>query len=108
MWLLFNDNQQLDESKLVDSLANKAPRSHKAMMILQGFNPETGDIETFAEHCEQDKATDNIDMAKFSALDEDSNTKKNTNRSKKFKECEYNGKKRCKNSSLYCSLHGEK
>ena len=39
---LFNDNQQLDYSKLVDSLANKALRSHKAMLILQGFNPETG------------------------------------------------------------------
>ena len=36
---LFNDNQQLDESELVDSLAKKAPRSHKAMLILQGFNP---------------------------------------------------------------------
>ena len=31
---LFDKNQQLDESELVDSLANKAPRSHKAMLIL--------------------------------------------------------------------------
>ena len=30
---LFNDNQQLDEYELVDSLSNKAPRSYKAMMI---------------------------------------------------------------------------
>ena len=37
MPLLFNENQQLDKFKLVDSLANKAPRSHKAMMILQGL-----------------------------------------------------------------------
>ena len=44
---LFNDNQQLDESELVDSLANKAPRSHKVMMILQCFNPEAGHLETF-------------------------------------------------------------
>ena len=36
---LFDKNQQLDESKLVDSLANKAPRNHKAMLILQDFNP---------------------------------------------------------------------
>ena len=35
---LFDDNQQLDESELVDSLANKAPRSHKAMLISQDFN----------------------------------------------------------------------
>ena len=46
-------------------------------------------------------------MAKFSASDEDSDTKKNKKRSKNFKEREYNGKKRLKNSSLYCSLHGE-
>ena len=43
---LFNDNQQLDESELVDSFANKAPRSHKAMLISQGFNPEMRDIAT--------------------------------------------------------------
>ena len=47
---LFNDNKQLDVSKIVDSLANKASRTHKAMLISQGFNPETGDISTFAEH----------------------------------------------------------
>ena len=32
---LFEDSQKLDESELVDSLANKAPRSHKAMLILK-------------------------------------------------------------------------
>ena len=30
---LFEDSQMLDESELVDSLANKAPRAHKAMLI---------------------------------------------------------------------------
>ena len=48
---LFQKNQQLDESELVDSLANKSPRSHKAMLISQGFNPKTGDLKTFVEHC---------------------------------------------------------
>ena len=46
---LLQEFQQLDESELLDSLANKAPRSHKAMLISQGFNPETGDLETFVE-----------------------------------------------------------
>ena len=41
---LFQENQQLDESELVDSFANKSPRSHKAVLISQGFNPETGDL----------------------------------------------------------------
>ena len=104
----FKDNQQLDESEIVDSLANKAPRSHKVIMISQGFNTETGYLATFVEHWERSKTTDNISLAKFSASDLDSDTKKNKKRSKKFKECEDNGKKRRKkNSSLYCSLHGE-
>ena len=38
---LFDKNQQLDESELVDSLANKVPISHKVVLISQGFNPET-------------------------------------------------------------------
>ena len=36
---LFDENHQLDEYELVESLSNKAPRSHKAVLISQGFNP---------------------------------------------------------------------
>ena len=74
---LFDENQQLDESELVDSLANKAPRSHKAILTLQGFNPEIGNLATFVEHCKRDETMDTIALAKFSASDEDSDTKKN-------------------------------
>ena len=62
---LFDQNQKLGESELVDSFANKAPRSHQAMLILQVFNPETGDLETFVEHCEPAKTTENIAGANF-------------------------------------------
>ena len=62
---LFNENQQLDESELMDYLANKAPRSHKEIMILQGFNPETGYIATLIEHCKWAYTTDKISMANF-------------------------------------------
>ena len=104
---LFYENQQLDESELVDSLAKKAPRIHKAMLISQDFNPETGDLETFVEHREWAETTDNISGAKFSASDEDSGTKKKKKGSN-FKEREENGKKRHeKQSSFYCSLHSE-
>ena len=48
---LFNEGQKLDEYELVDSIENKAPRSHKAMLISQGFNPETTYLEIFMEHC---------------------------------------------------------
>ena len=73
---LFDENQQLDESELVDSLSNKAPRSHKAMLVSQCFNPETGGLETFVEHCEPAETTDNIAGTNFAAPDEDSDTKR--------------------------------
>ena len=57
---LFEDSKMLDESELVNSLANKAPRTHKAMLISQGFNPETANLETFVEHCERAETTDDI------------------------------------------------
>ena len=77
------------------------------MLILQGLNPETGDLDTFVEHWEQSKTTYNIAVAKSSASDEYSDTKRHKNCSK-FKERVDNGKKyRKKNTSLYCSLHGE-
>ena len=92
---LFQQNQQLDESELVDSLDNKAPRSHKSMLISQGFNPKIGDLEKFVEHCKQAETMDNIAEAKFAASDEDSNTKRKKKRPK-CKEKDKHGKKRHK------------
>ena len=104
---LFHENQQIDESELVDSLAKKAPRDHKAMLISQGFNPETGDLKTFVEHYKQAETMDNISGAKFSASDEDSDNKRKK-KCPKFKEQDDHGKKRVKkHSKLYCSLCGE-
>ena len=45
---LFEDSQILDESELVDYLSNNALRNHKAMLISQGFNPETANLKTFS------------------------------------------------------------
>ena len=90
---LFQEIQQLDKSELVYSLANKAPRIHKAMLISQGFNPETRDLETFVEHYERAETTDNIAGTKFSASDEDSDTKRNIKRLE-FKGQDNHGKKR--------------
>ena len=93
----------LDESELVESLANKAPRTYKAMLIAQGFNPESADIETFVEHYEHAETTDDISGAKFAASDEDSDPRKKNH----IKSKDEHGKKRQKRSSnLYCSLHG--
>ena len=66
---LFEGSQMLYESELVDSLVNKAPRSHKAMLILQGCNSETANLETFVEQCERAETTDDISGAKFDASD---------------------------------------
>ena len=101
---LFQDSQKLDESELVDSLANMAPRRHKAILFVQGFNPKTADLETFVEHFERTETTDNIARAKFSALDEDSDPK----RKKRIKSKDKHGKKhQTRSSKLYCSLHGK-
>ena len=101
---LFEDSQMLDESELVNSISNKAPRTQKAMLISQGFNPESANLETFVEHCERAETTDGIYGAKFAASDKDSETiKKNRVKSKNK-----HGKKRKKSSTkLHCSLHGE-
>ena len=56
--------------ELVDSLANKTPRSHKAMLILKGFNPETGDLTTFVEHCKRAKTTEKNSRGQVYASDE--------------------------------------
>ena len=78
------------------------------MIILQGFNPETGYLETFVEHCEGAETTNNITVSNFSDSDKDSETKRHKKSYKKFKEHEDNSKKHWKkNSSIYCSLHGE-
>ena len=88
---------------MVDSLANKAPISHKAMLISQGFNPETANIETFVEHCERAETTNDIAGEKFAASNEDSKTRRKK-RTKTKNDC---GKKLIKRSSkIYCSLHG--
>ena len=85
----------LDKSELVDSLANKAPRTHKAMLIAQGFNPETTDIETFVEHYERAETTDYITGAKFAAFDKDSDPRNK----KRVKSKDGHGKKIQKRST---------
>ena len=101
---LFDDTQVLEESELVDFLANKTPKSHKAMLISQGFNPETSSLATFVEHCERAGTTDAIASAKFVASDEENKPKSKT-RSKSKSD---RGKKRPKRSTKkYCSHHGE-
>ena len=94
----------LDESELVDSLANKAPRNHKAMLISQVVNPETTDLETFVEHLDRAETTDDIAGAKFAASNENSEPRKKN----RVKSKDEHGKKRNKRyTKLYCSLHGE-
>ena len=101
---LFEDSQMPDDSGLVDSLANKAPISHKAMLISQGFNPETANLETFVEHCKHAETTNDISGAKFPASNEDNKPRKK----KRTKSKDDHGKKRKKRSTkMYYSLHGD-
>ena len=87
-----DETQVLEESELVDFLANKAPKSHKAMLIYQGFNPETSILTTFVGHCERAETTNAIASAKFVASDEE-NEPKTKKRSKSKSD---RGKKRPK------------
>ena len=83
--------------------ANKALRTHKAILISQGFNPEISNLETFVEHCKRAETTDDIAGAKFAAFDEDSEPRKK----KRTKSKDDNGNKRKKRSTkMYCPLHG--
>ena len=89
---------------MVNSLANKAPRSHKAMLINQGFNLETATLETFVEHCDRAETINDIAGAKFAASDEDSDPR----RKKRTKTKNDHGKKHIKRfTKMYCSLHGD-
>ena len=89
---------------MVDFLTNKAPKSHKAMLIAQGFNPETSSLATFFEHCKRAETTDEIASEKFVASDEESEPRKK----KRSKTKSDRGKKCLKRSTkMYCSHHGE-
>ena len=52
------------------------------MLISQGFNPETGGLATFVEHCERADTTESIAAAKFSASDKESDNKREKKRYK--------------------------
>ena len=87
---LFEDIKIHDKSELINSLAQKAPRNHKDMLIAHVFNPESSYIETFVEHCERAETMDDISGAKFAASDEDSKPRKKN----RLKSKDEHGKKR--------------
>ena len=100
---LFDESQVLEESELVEFLANKAPKYYKAMLINQGFNPKTSTLENFVDHCERAETTGDIAGAKFAASDEESKPRRKNRKTKSDR-----GKKHIKRSTnMYCSLHGE-
>ena len=89
---LFDKNQQLEVSELVDSLAKKAPRSHKSMLISQDFNSETKDMETFVGNCDEQKP-----RTKLPGRSLMSQTRTATPRERKITPSSKNGTKMVKN-----------
>jgi hypothetical protein len=80
------------------------------MMIAQGFNPETGDLSTFVEHCERAETTEAIDK-NFNAASEDEHENRKE-RKKSKREHEQSDNRKEKNTSrrdktYYCSVHGD-
>jgi hypothetical protein len=49
----FEANQKILEPDLMDILVSKAPKSHRELMVDQGFNPQTATTDEFVEICER-------------------------------------------------------
>jgi hypothetical protein len=56
----FDQAQKLPDRDIMDLLSTKAPKEHKALMMEQGFNPETSTVEEFVEISERAETKDNI------------------------------------------------
>jgi hypothetical protein len=77
---LFDATQKIPETKLLNILASKAPTRHKAIMIKDGFYPQTATIEAFVEISKKAETKDALESKsqtekKYSYASDDSNKK---------------------------------
>ena len=104
---LFDPNQKIPATELLDILASKAPQAHKAIMIEQGFDPQTATIQEFveiSERAETKEALTQNKQARFSAEDSDSeDSQKKSRRNKKLRK---NRKESSPRQSYFCKHHG--
>ena len=58
---LFNETQQITEREMIVTIASKAPKEHKKLLIQHGFNPENGSMEDLIDYCERAETNENVE-----------------------------------------------
>ncbi len=110
---LFDASQQVPESELLDILASKAPQSHKALMIEQGFDPQNATIQQFVEISERAETKESLQkgpVVKFEneRYDSDDSYKKVSHKKKDRKSSKHSKHEPNKHARLefFCKHHG--
>jgi hypothetical protein len=70
----------------MDLLSTKAPKEHKALMIKQGFNPETSTIKAFVETSERAETEDNVYQERKGFFNSNNNSSSEDERHRKKKQ----------------------
>jgi hypothetical protein len=100
----FEANQKILEPDLMDILVSKAPKTHRELMVEQGFNPQTASTDEFVEICERAESKDALQKSVKKSDDDDSEDERPTRKtSKKHRTSEYT---KAKKSPFYCKEHG--
>jgi hypothetical protein len=95
----FDPNQKILVPDLMDILVSRALKSHRELMVDQGFNPQTATTEEFVEICKRAECKDNIRAKHDSSSDDERPTGKTA---KKHHTSDYKSKK----APFYCKEHG--
>jgi hypothetical protein len=102
--LAFDPNQKILEPNLMDILVSNAPKTHRQLMVEQGFNPQTATTEEFVEICERAENKNALQTNRKRSNDDSSKDERTTKRTtKKNRTSDYVNLKR---SPFYCKEHG--
>ena len=100
----FEANQKILEPDLIDILVSKAPKSHRELMVDQGFNPQTATTDEFVEICERAESKDALRSNRKRSDDDSSEDECPTRKAmKKNRTSDYAKSKRL---PFYCKEHG--
>jgi hypothetical protein len=83
-------NQKILEPDLMDILVSKALKTHRELMVEQGFNPQTTSTDEFVEICERAESKDALQKSVNKSDDDDSEDERPTRKtSKKHRTSDY-------------------
>lgn len=105
---LFDHIQKIPSPELLDILASKAPQSHKAMMIEQGFDPQTATIKEFVEISERAETKEALGKTERKSEDSDSDDSHKASRREKSKRKKNSSREssHSKRQEFFCKHHG--